>query len=107
MTDVVAAIDVGTNSFHLVVARVDGDGRFEVIEREREMVRLGSGSGDLKVIEPEAIDRGIDALSRLGRIAKASGGKIIGEFRASGLRPYTLEKARQFGFDQAYLEACL
>ena len=34
-------------------------------------------------------------------------GKIIGEFRASGLRPYTLEKSRQFGFDQAYLEACL
>ena len=34
-------------------------------------------------------------------------GKIIGEFRSSGLRPYTLEKARQFGFDQAYLEACL
>jgi pilus assembly protein CpaF len=34
-------------------------------------------------------------------------GKIIGEWRASGLRPYTLEKARQFGFDQAYLEACL
>jgi len=34
-------------------------------------------------------------------------GKIIGEFRSTGLRPYTLEKARQFGFDQAYLEACL
>ena len=34
-------------------------------------------------------------------------GKIIGEFRPSGLRPYTLEKARQFGFDQAYLEDCL
>ncbi len=34
-------------------------------------------------------------------------GKIIGEFRASGLRPYTLEKARQYGFDQAFLEACL
>ena len=34
-------------------------------------------------------------------------GKIMGEFRSSGLRPYTLEKARQFGFDQAYLEACL
>jgi pilus assembly protein CpaF len=34
-------------------------------------------------------------------------GRILGEFRASGLRPYTLEKARQFGFDQAYLEACL
>jgi len=34
-------------------------------------------------------------------------GTIIGEFRAAGLRPYTLEKARQFGFDQAFLEACL
>ena len=34
-------------------------------------------------------------------------GKILGEFRSSGLRPYTLEKARMFGFDQAYLEACL
>jgi len=34
-------------------------------------------------------------------------GKILSEFRASGLRPCTLEKARQFGFDQAYLEACL
>jgi len=34
-------------------------------------------------------------------------GKIIGEYRSMGLRPYTLEKARQFGFDQAFLEACL
>jgi len=34
-------------------------------------------------------------------------GKIIGEYRAMGLRPYTLEKARGFGFDQPYLEACL
>ncbi len=34
-------------------------------------------------------------------------GKIIGEYRASGLRPYTLEKARQYGFDQPFLEACL
>ena len=34
-------------------------------------------------------------------------GRIIGDYRGSGLRPYTLEKARQFGFDQAYLEACL
>ena len=38
-----AAIDVGTNSLHLVVARVVGDDRFEVLTREKEMVRLGSG----------------------------------------------------------------
>ena len=34
-------------------------------------------------------------------------GKIVGEYRSMGLRPYTLEKARQFGFDQPFLEACL
>ncbi len=34
-------------------------------------------------------------------------GKIIGEYESMGLRPYTLEKAKMFGFDQPYLEACL
>jgi len=34
-------------------------------------------------------------------------GKIIGDFTPAGLRPYTLEKARQFGFDAPLLEACL
>jgi pilus assembly protein CpaF len=34
-------------------------------------------------------------------------GKIIGEYRSMGLRPYTLEKAKMFGFDQPYLESCL
>jgi len=34
-------------------------------------------------------------------------GKIVGEYRSMGLRPYTLEKAKQYGFDQPFLEACL
>ena len=34
-------------------------------------------------------------------------GKILGEYRSMGLRPYSLEKAKQYGFDQPYLEACL
>ena len=38
---------------------------------------------------------------------ETSDGKIIGEYRAMGLRPYTLDKAKQFGFDQPYLESCL
>jgi pilus assembly protein CpaF len=38
---------------------------------------------------------------------ESSDGKIIGEYRSMGLRPYTLDKARQYGFDQPYLEACL
>jgi exopolyphosphatase/guanosine-5'-triphosphate,3'-diphosphate pyrophosphatase len=70
-----AAIDIGTNSFHMVVARVGTDigeagaGAFEVIAREKEMVRLGSSSGDMKLLAPEAIERGVAALARMARIA--------------------------------------
>ena len=38
---------------------------------------------------------------------ESADGKIIGEYRSAGLRPYTLDKAKQFGFDKALLEACL
>jgi pilus assembly protein CpaF len=38
---------------------------------------------------------------------ESADGKIIGEYQSIGLRPYTLDKARMFGFDQAMLEACL
>ncbi len=67
-----AAIDVGTNSIHLVVARVGGEGRFEVIDRDKEMVRLGSGGGDMKELSPDAMDRGIETLARFKRIADIS-----------------------------------
>jgi exopolyphosphatase/pppGpp-phosphohydrolase len=70
--DALAAIDVGTNSFHLVVARVDSDGRFEVIDREKEMVRLGSGSGDMKRLDRAAMDRGVATLTRFAQIAAIS-----------------------------------
>jgi pilus assembly protein CpaF len=38
---------------------------------------------------------------------ESADGKIIGEYRGMGLRPYTLEKAKAYGFDQPYLESCL
>lgn len=50
MNDLVAAIDIGTNSFHLVIARINSKGRFTVITRAKEVVRLGSSSNDMKYI---------------------------------------------------------
>ncbi len=64
-----AAIDLGTNSFHLLVARLDPDGQFDVVAKEKENVRLGSGSGDMTELTPEAIDRGIAALRRFRQVA--------------------------------------
>lgn len=75
-----AAIDIGTNSFHMVVARVGevADGpAFEVIEREKEMVRLGSSSGDMKRLTPDAIDRGVAALVRLARLAAIHDADVV------------------------------
>lgn len=65
-----AAIDIGTNSFHMVVARGLDDGGFEVITTEKEMVRLGQGSGEMKQLTPDAIDRGVAALARMSTVAE-------------------------------------
>jgi exopolyphosphatase/guanosine-5'-triphosphate,3'-diphosphate pyrophosphatase len=67
--EVLAAIDIGTNSVHMVVARVAANDRFEVITRLKEMVRLGSGQGEMKHLEPDAIDRAVAALTRCGQLA--------------------------------------
>ncbi|MGH9188301.1 MAG: Ppx/GppA phosphatase family protein, partial [Acidimicrobiales bacterium] len=75
--EALAAIDIGTNSFHLLVARPSGNNRFEVIDREKEVVRLGSGSGDMKVLAPDAIERGIAALQRFRRIADSAGADVL------------------------------
>ncbi|HTX19732.1 MAG TPA: Ppx/GppA phosphatase family protein [Bacteroidota bacterium] len=65
-----AAIDIGTNSIHLLVAEVQPDsGRFKTLERQKEFVRLGSGSTDMKYLSPGAIERGIHALKRFKMIA--------------------------------------
>jgi exopolyphosphatase/guanosine-5'-triphosphate,3'-diphosphate pyrophosphatase len=64
-----AAIDIGTNSIHLLIARPTGNNRFEVIDREKEVVRLGSGSGDMKRLAPDAIERGLETLRRFQQVA--------------------------------------
>ena len=71
-----AAIDIGTNSIHLVVARPTGNSRFEVLDREKEVVRLGSGSGDMKRLAPDAIDRGVAALRRFRQMAASRDAEI-------------------------------
>jgi exopolyphosphatase/guanosine-5'-triphosphate,3'-diphosphate pyrophosphatase len=72
-----AAIDIGTNSFHLIVVRVKENGNFEIIDREKEVIRLGEGSsGDIKIIKPEAFERALDALKRFKGIADSHKAKI-------------------------------
>jgi exopolyphosphatase/guanosine-5'-triphosphate,3'-diphosphate pyrophosphatase len=76
MSEHLAAIDIGTNSIHLVVAKAHANPRFEVVAQEKETVRLGSGSRDMKYLQVPAMERAIRALVRFRQIAELSQAKI-------------------------------
>ena len=67
-----AAIDIGTNSIHLVVVEFDGR-TFHVIDREKSMVRLGLGMfGEMRLTE-RAFNEGVEVLSRYTKLAESRG----------------------------------
>ncbi len=61
----IAAVDLGSNSFHLIVARLE-NGELRVVDRLREMVRLGGGLDKRRRIGAEARERAIACLTRFG-----------------------------------------
>lgn len=59
-----AAVDIGTNSFHLIIVKVD-DGGLTILDREKEVIRLGSQKGnELSHISSEEIEKGINILKK-------------------------------------------
>src|SRR5438105_3533910 len=66
-----AAIDIGTNSLHMIVVRVRPDLSFEVVDREKEMVRLGAGGLDGRALTPQAMAAGLQVLSKFRRLAES------------------------------------
>src|SRR5262245_31283861 len=67
----IAAIDIGTNSVHMIVVRIRPDLSFEVIDREKEMVRLGAGGLDGRALTSEAMHAALQVLSKFRRLAEA------------------------------------
>jgi exopolyphosphatase/guanosine-5'-triphosphate,3'-diphosphate pyrophosphatase len=66
----IAAIDMGSNSFHMVIVETRG-GSFHLIEREKEMVRLGERTLSRGRLSAEAMRRGLDTLREYKRLADA------------------------------------
>jgi exopolyphosphatase / guanosine-5'-triphosphate,3'-diphosphate pyrophosphatase len=64
-----AAIDIGTNSIHMIVVNVRPDLSFEVIDREKDMVRLGAGGLDGRSITPTAMAAALQTLAKFKRLA--------------------------------------
>ena len=72
-----AAIDIGTNSFHLIVVKILENGNFEIIDREKEVIRLGEGNtGDIKEIKQPAIERAVHTLKKFKEISDSHNADI-------------------------------
>ena len=63
-----AAIDIGTNSIRMVVADVEPDGSYRILDEERDMTRLGHGLYDTGRLASESIERAFVALGRMRAI---------------------------------------
>lgn len=66
LPEVVAAVDLGSNSFHMIVARI-GNGHMQVTDRIKEMVRLGEGVGEDRQLDPQVVERALACLERFGQ----------------------------------------
>lgn len=67
----VAAIDVGTNSVHLLVADVQPDGSWEVVDKDRAQVELGAGGMQENRLSEGAWQRGLDAMVGFAEAARS------------------------------------
>jgi len=99
-----AAIDLGSNSFHLQVARVDGD-QLYYLDAHKESVRLAGGLTTTKRLDAASQKRALDCLSRFGERLQGMPAGAVRVVGTSALRvaknaPVFIEKARAaLGFD--------
>ena len=81
----VAAIDLGSNSFHMIVARVD-QGEIRPVERLGEKVQLASGLAKDGNLSEEAMNRGLNCLAQFAQYVKGRSFKAIRVVGTNALR---------------------
>lgn len=65
-SETIAAIDLGSNSFHMIIAR-HHNGQLQIIDRVKEMVRLGGGLDKKNNLKRDAMERALATLERFGQ----------------------------------------
>jgi exopolyphosphatase/guanosine-5'-triphosphate,3'-diphosphate pyrophosphatase len=96
-----AAVDLGSNSFHMIVAQLIGE-RLQVMDRMKEMVRLAGGLDERNLLTEEVMERAVDCLRRFGQRLR---GFSPGNVRVVGTN--TLRKARNRAQFLAWAEQAL
>lgn len=96
--EVIAAVDLGSNSFHMVVAR-NTHGQLTVIDRLREPVRLAAGLDDTGRLSREAMDRALSCLERFGQRLRDMHAESV---RVVGTNTFRLARRKGAFLDRAY-----
>ncbi|MEO7973473.1 MAG: Ppx/GppA phosphatase family protein [Thermoanaerobaculia bacterium] len=89
-----AAIDLGSNSIHMVVVERGGHGGYQVLARERDMVRLGKSALSAGALSAKAMRKGLEALLKMTTLARLKGAVEIVAVATSAVRE--AENGREF-----------
>ena len=100
-SEIIAAVDLGSNSFHMIVGELR-HGQLAILDRIRETVRLAEGLSDSGDISPDARARALDCLSRFGERLRDIHADSV---RAAGTS--TIRRAREDTTFMAAAEAAL
>lgn len=93
-----AALDLGSNSFHLLVADVDGPGHFSKLGSHKEVLRLGSVVRDSGQLTQAAFDGALSSVGRMLAVAR--------ELQAEKVLAVATSALRDARNGQAFIETC-
>jgi exopolyphosphatase / guanosine-5'-triphosphate,3'-diphosphate pyrophosphatase len=81
-----AVIDIGTNSIHMVLAEILPDASFKILDRFKDVTRLGNGAFTTKRLSDEAVARAMEVLKTLTTLARNKGFDRIVAVATSAVR---------------------
>lgn len=81
-----AVIDLGTNTFHLIIAELTTSGSIDIIFKTNSPVKLGEGRINENIIIPDAFERGIHTLKQFKVEIEKYGATMVKAIATSAIR---------------------
>ncbi|MCS6967559.1 MAG: exopolyphosphatase [Cytophagales bacterium] len=82
----IAVIDLGTNQFHLLIAELTPEKKFNILAKEDRFVRLGEGAINESFIIPAAVERAVTAMQDFKKIIDQYNCQKVGAVATSAVR---------------------
>ncbi len=81
-----AVIDLGTNTFNLLVAKKNDESSFSILHSSKIAVMLAKGLNNKRELKPDAITRGLNAIQKFHQVCKEFNAEKIYAFATSAIR---------------------